>query len=174
MAHISTHAPHTRSDRSCRASSRRSGYFNPRPSYEERPCGTPTRRCPSDFNPRPSYEERLRDRAFAYAARDFNPRPSYEERLVPLRFKVREQLHFNPRPSYEERLIPHGGMGYSYKFQPTPLIRGATHLRPPIRAGRAISTHAPHTRSDWTGRPGNPGHRISTHAPHTRSDRYML
>ncbi|XOQ27494.1 MAG: hypothetical protein ACFWT1_03365 [Selenomonas sp.] len=60
---------------------------------------------------------------------DFNPRPSYEERLVQRKQKDAD-MDFNPRPSYEERRQASRKIWQAFTFQSTPLIRGATILRP--------------------------------------------
>ena len=122
---ISIHAPLTRSDPHRRQTSSMQPYFNPRPSYEERPRTALNSPWTSDFNPRPSYEERLFGVVILTNSTYFNPRPSYEERLcfsllsrcngqisihAPLtrsdgkqRGQAAAFRYFNPRPSYEER-----------------------------------------------------------------------
>ena len=79
---------------------------------------------------------------------DFNPRPSYEERLYLPRYAAFTAIsihapltrsdaafenssafsaYFNPRPSYEERRAKRAWSARTlFRFQSTPLLRGAT------------------------------------------------
>ena len=148
---ISIHAPHARSDPSiaCRVS-RRTFYFNPRSSCEERPGLRVTAlSVMTDFNPRSSCEERQHTmRQLLINARDFNPRSSCEER--PGLELDKRHLHaisihapharsdkaelfwngrkadFNPRSSCEERLYRLSMSWTNALFQSTLLMRGAT------------------------------------------------
>ncbi len=124
--------------------------FNPRTSYEVRPCRLFQQSLPHpNFNPRTSYEVRpnfcfgncascsisihaphtrcdCNNDLFRYARNDFNPRTSYEVRLS-----------------------------------------GQT----PIPFAGVISIHAPHTRCDFPKYTKKLIDKISIHAPHTRCDK---
>ena len=145
---ISTHAPHARSDKANFDSIRKPKDFNPRPSCEERLItlysGTPG----ADFNPRPSCEERLRASASMSSFRYFNPRPSCEERrLFPgscfhaIAISTHAP-HARSDKNHKEEF------SCDLKFQPTPLMRGATAVSAGEDVAFTISTHAPHARSD--------------------------
>ena len=117
---ISTHAPHTRGDPLPEAGASTCTYFNPRPSYEGR----------HSF-----YAPSGNDCAISTHAphtRGDLPRPPCPRR----------SRHFNPRPSYEGRRLSESVSSTSDKFQPTPLIRGATQIIVVSARGCAISTHA--------------------------------
>ena len=62
------------------------------------------------------------------------------------------QPHFYSRASYEARPITWVSMSVLYIFLLTRLIRGATKTHGFDGVPAVISTHAPHTRRDPTGR----------------------
>ncbi len=87
---------------------------------------------------------------------------------------------FNPRPSCKGRRVGSMRCNATHKFQPTPLMRGATLHLVYVADADVVSTHAPHARGD-SFRPlmrGAPvgAHVVvhdvvvSTHAPHARGD----
>ena len=123
---ISIHAPHTRSDCFSRSISSSRFYFNPRPSYEERPCSASTWPQVSYFNPRPSYEER----------------PASDSLASPL------TRNFNPRPSYEERRVKRHGSACKSISIHAPHTRSDQPMPVKVVLYGPISIHAPHTRSD--------------------------
>ena len=90
---------------------------------------------------------------------------------MPRRF--RRAAHFNPRSPHGERPSSIAAISASLIFQPTLPARGATNLHSVFQKGTIISTHAPRTGSDLSGRRGARDCPISTHAPRTGSD-YML
>ena len=63
-----------------------------------------------------------------------------------------------------------GAPFHPYKFQPTPLMRGATHDNVLGVLVQAVSTHAPHARGDDGVRDLGEVVVVSTHAPHARGD----
>ncbi len=102
-------------------------YFNPRPSYEERPGKGLCSRNRSDFNPRPSYEERLPTlNAINSGNLPFQSTPLIRGATGSTERPSTRRSNFNPRPSYEERRQS------SSRYDAVP----------------RISIHAPHTRSD--------------------------
>ena len=78
---------------------------------------------------------------------DFNPRSSCEERRY--RFDA-----FFDTAQFQSTLLMRGATATIYlyahnaTFQSTLLMRGVTRRRQAQRAGREISIHAPHARSD--------------------------
>ena len=101
-------------------------HFNPRSSCEERRHIRRRWSTRANFNPRSSCEERLKYDMTMAEFLHFNPRSSCEERRLRLRQRAALRFHFNPRSSCEER-------------------QGHRRLHD---AGRNISIHAPHARSD--------------------------
>ena len=57
-----------------------------------------------------------------------------------------------------------------FRFQPTPLMRGATVNDEQRPQHLAVSTHAPHARGDDGVRDLGEVVVVSTHAPHARGD----
>ena len=171
-AEISIHAPHTRSDKEGVTIKLADRIFQSTPLIRGATCGGLQKSGRSGyFNPRPSYEERRHDTVYIAPAEDFNPRPSYEERRGSLLTTECIIWNFNPRPSYEERRYlalllrgcndisihaPHTRSDcdcgrekeFNKSFQSTPLIRGATIIHERQDVFIRISIHAPHTRSD--------------------------
>ena len=148
---ISIHAPHTRSDCCRRHRHPARPYFNPRPSYEERPAqGTTAATACGHFNPHPSYEERLPGGTRKSSTFLFQSTPLIRGATLQGCFLVKFLLisihapHTRSDPKVTKRRLrldisihaPHtrsdkDGVSNKLaglKFQSTPLIRGATSL----------------------------------------------
>ncbi len=149
------------------------------------------------FNPRPSCEGRRgRGRPPPRSGTRFNPRPSCEGRPVTVSPVISAITRFNPRPSSEGRPTRRRTRWATPRFQPTPLMRGATPWPPrtnprpsfnprPSCEGRprccaagtpTTSSFNPRPSPSCEGRLQAHGRvaalgAVSTHAPHARGDR---
>ena len=129
-------------------SSRSPNNFNPRAPYGARPCVAMPFFAHANFNPRAPYGARLSRRPWARWPPHFNPRAPYGARR-PDRWRSCGPAYFNPRAPYGARLqvqilirtdkiisihAPHTGRDwlmvpgilYTWEFQSTRPIRGAT------------------------------------------------
>ena len=111
--------------------------FNPRSPCGERRCRTCRRRLSQHFNPRSPCGERPR----------YSRRNAYCQ-------------HFNPRSPCGERPRSGKHWRWSYAFQSTLPVRGATEMQGNIGQLGKISIHAPRAGSDfhcpqWDAKTGN-------------------
>ena len=149
LQRISTHAPHTRGDRS------RIRLPGPHPAFQPTPLirGATYRNhavaLPRlEFQPTPLIRRATEHQAGGLQLPAISTHaPHTRGDCARTRFPW-SRTHFNPRPSYEGRPIILSFFASSALFQPTPLIRGATERGARARRDGGISTHAPHTRGD--------------------------
>ena len=124
--HVSIHAPHARGDQPRPSQTGSHRCFNPRPSCEGRPLSAWLNLTLTQVSIHAPHARGDRRRHAERATTpSFNPRPSCEGRPL-CRRRSRRENRFNPRPSCEGRLGISRQMVYSYLFQSTPLMRGAT------------------------------------------------
>ena len=169
--------------------------FNPRAPYGARLSRRPWARWPPHFNPRAPYGARRPDRWRSCGPAYFNPRAPYGARLqVQILIRTDKIISIHaPHTGRDWLMVP--GILYTWEFQSTRPIRGATVVWPIMRVSvvnfnpRApygarlteffvnikslrISIHAPHTGRDIQRRIPQPEHfSISIHAPHTGRDK---
>ena len=148
--------------------------FNPRAPYGARLSRRPWARWPPHFNPRAPYGARRPDRWRSCGPAYFNPRAPYGARLqVQILIRTDKIISIHaPHTGRDWLMVP--GILYTWEFQSTRPIRGATHSSSvfthdllfqstrPIRGATLsvtvattavvpISIHAPHTGRDPRG-----------------------
>ena len=123
--------------------------FNPRAPYGARLSRRPWARWPPHFNPRAPYGARRPDRWRSCGPAYFNPRAPYGARLqVQILIRTDKIISIHaPHTGRDWLMVP--GILYTWEFQSTRPIRGATgsvsYHHP---AAGPISIHAPHTGRD--------------------------
>ena len=122
---------------------RRMLYFNPRPSYEERPPTRYQSLSRQQFQSTPLIRGATVLPVCRQGMGDFNPRPSYEERRM-RRLQSASRRIFQSTPLIRGATVPNKRLVQGLLFQSTPLIRGATAILSPLHFS---SFHPPFSRT---------------------------
>ena len=146
---ISTHAPRTGSDPSCRPRRSWRSDFNPRSPHGERHSGSWSAAGAGDFNPRSPHGERLGDGGVFDVRRLFQPTLPARGATHVNAFIARAGLISTHAPRTGSDLFNIFNYVRFLLFQPTLPARGATSFVEPLEVLFAISTHAPRTGSDY-------------------------